>query len=174
MSDGTLNFPLRNSPPSAPSTGRVKLWVDSLGNPKSTDSTNTTKGFESVYGSEFSIGSESTIQAIASLSYSTYLDLVANTSALGSYRIEINFRYSINNADVNLFARLLVNGSPVNGEFIKRVRSTTEINNKTLVFYIPSSGVTSPTTNLQLQFKLSVTWTSAQIYGATIAIHRVN
>ena len=59
MSDGSLNFPVRATPPDAPSVGRYKLWVSSLdGLPKITHSNGTTIGFENVYGSNFEFSND--------------------------------------------------------------------------------------------------------------------
>jgi hypothetical protein len=54
MSDGTLNLPVRLTPPSPPSAGRQKIWIDGNdGKPKSTDENGVSKSFESVYGQNY-------------------------------------------------------------------------------------------------------------------------
>jgi hypothetical protein len=113
VSDGTLNFPQRSSAPSAPTTDRVKLYVDDLGDPKIIDDAGSIKGFSSIFGQNYfynsnelpSTNNTNSFQSFLTLSYS---GLDSSASAL--YKASVSFGWNYSAAQRNYIGQFTLGG----------------------------------------------------------------
>lgn len=174
MSDGTINFPNRDSSPDSPATGRSKIWVSSTdGKPRITDSLGNTQGFGSTFGSEFTLETRTTQATTSSTTMTTYSSYSPSVSGDGVYMVEAVLRYSMSSPDNNFRARLMIDGVNVAGNLVRRVRSTGDRHHGQIVAYVNGSDLSTTTPLIQLQYAVEFNWASATIYSSNITIKRV-
>jgi hypothetical protein len=112
MSDGTLNFPKRASAPSAPSSGRAKIYVDQFDKPKIITDTGTIVGFESNFGANYFYNSNETPATNNTTGFQSFTSLTfsgLDTSASARYRVAVAFAWNYSTPQRNYVGQFTVN-----------------------------------------------------------------
>ena len=121
MSDGTVNLPVRSTPPDSPTAGRYKIWVSSVdGKPKITDENGVTLGFESLYGSDLNFDTNDLDTTNNTTTFQNYLTIpyaVSTVDANARYEVTISFVWGYSSAANDFRGQFTINGVQFGEEF---------------------------------------------------------
>lgn len=178
MSDGTINLPVRTTPPDSPNTGRYKIWVASSdGKPRITDENGVTKTFETIYGSEYFSDEAETIATNNSTTLETYLSVVFNNieaTPTAKYVIECNIKYNHSSTGTDYRGQILVNGSPYKEELRVEPKDSGADQRIPATFKFPITGdVLSTAGNISFAYRSSSSGNTARTYYCFLELIRV-
>jgi hypothetical protein len=178
MSDGTLNFPTRATPPASPDVGRWKIWVDSNGKPKITDSSGTTIGFEPLYGSSFNEIEKDVIETNNTTTFQNYETLnytVESIDPLAIYEMEINFIWNFSSGANDYVGRFVVNGAQFKEPFQDEPKDAGADQRKWngFKYRITGAQLATLTGTIAWEFRSSNAGNTARTYYAYINLKRV-
>lgn len=178
MSDGTINFPERSTPPDSPSVNRYKIWIDSSGKPRITDQNGVTLGFESIYGSSFSSGDREGLQSNNTTTFQSYLSVpytINDLSASAQYQLEVNFIYNYSSAANDYVGALFVNGSQFKEDFVCEPRDggTDQRFWISFKYKILGSELATLTGTIDWQFRSSSNGSTSRTYYCYLTLKRV-
>ncbi len=113
MSDGTINFPTRQTAPDSPSTDRAKLWVNSANEPQLTLDDGTTKGFKANFGANYFYNSNEIPATNNTNGFQSYLTLSysgLDPSPTSLYRVAVSFAWNYSAGQRNYIGQFNING----------------------------------------------------------------
>jgi hypothetical protein len=120
MSDGTLNFPKRNTAPTIPSAGRSKIYVDAQGKPKIANDDGTISGFESNFGANYFYNANEVPATNNTSGFQSFLTLTfsgLDTSPTARYRVAVSFAWNYSAAQRNYIGQFSINNVPFGEDF---------------------------------------------------------
>jgi hypothetical protein len=178
MSDGTINFPARTSVPSSPAVDRFKIWVNSDGKPKITNSNGVTNGFEQFYGSDVSVGTEDGFLSNNTTTPAEYINVpytVASIDSSSKYEVSCTFVWSYSSAANDYEGAVFINGSKFSEDF--KVEPKDNGTNQRIwsevKFLITGAELATLTGNISFKFQASVDGNTARTYYCYIKMMRV-
>ena len=177
MSDGTLNFPHRSVPPSAPSVDRTKIWIDDTGEAKLTDSAGVTTPFKSIFGANYTYANNNVASINDTTTFQNYLTLNyagLDTSPGTQYRIGLTFGWNYSVATRNYIARFLLNGVQFGPDFqVEPKDGGTDISHWETVFFVVDGATLSGSGTLEFEFRAQSAGDVATTNFASYELFRV-
>jgi len=177
MSDGTLNFPKRNSPPSPPSAGRTKLYVDQFDKPKIIKDDGTIEGFESNFGANYfynanetpATNNTATFQSFTSLTFSGL-----DTSPTALYRVAVSFAWNYSNGQRNFIGQFTVNNVQFGELFSQEAKdSNADIRHWQSLFVVVTGAELNTSGFIGFNFRAQQSGDTATLYFARLELFRV-
>ncbi len=179
MSDGTLNFPTRATPPDAPNAGRYKIWVDSTdGKPKITDENGVTTTFEAVYGQNFGAALNEADETNNTTTFDEYALLnydVSTISGFVIYEVNLNIVWGYSVANQDFRGRLLLNGVQFGEEFRQEPKDAgaDQRHYTSLTFPVFGFQLATLTGSLAFEYAASTAGNIARMFYCYLTIKRV-
>lgn len=177
MSDGTLNFPKRNTAPSSPSTDRAKIWVGDDGKPRITNDDGTTSGFESNFGANYFYNSNeitatnntNTFQSFLTLTYSGL-----DNSASALYRVAVSFAWNYSVGQRNYNGQFTINNVQFGELFSQEPKDTAADNRLWESLFVVVSGADLASAGfIGYNFRAQNNGDTATTYFARLELFRV-
>lgn len=179
LSDGTINLPLRATPPDPPTIGRVKIWASSTdGKPRITDENGVTSSFEPAYGSLYFSSYRDTFDSNNSTTPELYHSLAytgADIDPLAEYEISAHFVWNHSSASNDIICDLELNGSPIGEEFRVEPKDTgtDQRIHAPMKYKVTGAELATTNGNIDFYFRASSGGNTSRMYFCLLTILRV-
>jgi hypothetical protein len=177
MSDGTLNFPKRNTAPSAPSTGRAKLYVDQLDKPKLIKDDGTIVGFESNFGANYFYNSNEVPATNNTTGFQSFTSLTfsgLDSSPTALYRVAVSFAWNYSNGQRNYIGQFTVNNVQFGELFSQETKDTGgDIRHWQSLFVVVTGAELNAAGFIGFNFRAQQNGDTATTYFARLELFRV-